>query len=61
MNEVKPVMKEGKRENFTIKLSGQRGLARCPADCGCNVFHKPDDQDLDLYKCNSCGCEFIAE
>lgn len=23
--------------------------------CGCNIFHKPDVSNLELYKCNKCG------
>lgn len=54
----KPVMLNGEIESFTIKISGK--LACCP-DCRyCNVFHKPDETNLDLFKCNSCGCEFTA-
>ncbi|WP_210499575.1 hypothetical protein [Vibrio crassostreae] len=56
-----PVLKNGDLENFTIKLKGQSGFARCPNKCGCNVYHKPDDTNEDLYKCNSCGVEFITE
>jgi hypothetical protein len=26
--------------------------------CNCNVFHHPDDTDLELYKCNSCGATY---
>lgn len=56
-----PVLKDGKLENFTIKLSGKDNLEPCPKKCGCNVFHKPDNQNLALYKCNSCGIEFVCK
>jgi len=49
--------KEGKLENFTLKIQGKP--FRC--DCFCNVFHKPDKQNLYLYKCNRCGSEFDTE
>lgn len=29
--------------------------------CGCNVFHKPDRTQLNRYRCNSCGAEYIGE
>jgi hypothetical protein len=28
--------------------------------CGCNVFRKPDDTNLDLYQCNSCDSKYQA-
>jgi len=54
-----PVLKDGELENFTIKIQGK--MQRCPKACGGNVFHKPDDSNLNLFKCNSCGCAFEAE
>lgn len=44
-------------EQFTVRVAGK--LYRC--ECGCNVFHKPDDSNPDLYECNSCGSQFEAE
>jgi hypothetical protein len=41
----------GSLHQFTLKDMGNP--FRC--ECGCNVFHKPDDTDLDLYECNGCG------
>jgi hypothetical protein len=32
----------------------------CP-ECGCNVFHHPDETDLKLYECNGCGIRLEAE
>ena len=47
---------DGSLHNFTVRIKG--GNFSC--GCGCNVFHKPDKENLDLYKCNSCGSEFEA-
>lgn len=30
-------------------------------DCGCNIFHHPDEEDLKRYKCNSCGAEYVGD
>jgi len=30
------------------------------AVCGCNIYHKPDDTNLDLYQCNSCESKYQA-
>lgn len=50
--ELHPVLdKEGKLENFILKVAGER--FRC--SCGCNVFHKPDSTRQELYECNACG------
>lgn len=48
---------DGSLHQFILKVADQS--FRC--ECGCNVFHKPDDQNLDRYKCNACGAEFISE
>lgn len=48
---------DGTLENFTLKVAGKP--FRCA--CKCNVFHKPDNQDLNLYACNACGQEFESE
>jgi hypothetical protein len=48
---------DGNKENFTIRSSGK--FFHC--QCGCNVFHKPDDRDLELYECNACGIQFEGE
>lgn len=45
---------DGSIENFMPKVNGKS--FRC--NCGCNVFHKPDDKDPDLYECNACGAWF---
>lgn len=50
--EIKPLLHpDGNRHQFTVRVGGS--LFHC--GCGCNVFHKPDDTDLELYECNSCG------
>ena len=47
---------DGKLENFTLRIAGQP--YRCV--CRCNVFHKPDRENMELYECNSCGQQFEA-
>jgi hypothetical protein len=57
-NRIKPVrMNDGKLENFILKVAGKP--FRC--QCGCNVFHKPDDTRLEHYKCNGCELAYDAE
>ena len=56
-NPKTPVLKDGELEQSTIRINGS--LFRC--SCGCNVFHKPDDTLLELYKCNACGVEYEAQ
>lgn len=53
-----PVMKDDRIEDFTIRIKGHSRLMQCPAKCGCNVFHKPDDTNLNRYACNGCKKEF---
>jgi hypothetical protein len=49
---VKPVTHaDGSLHNFMLKVAGRS----FSCDCGCNVFTKPDDADLNKFKCNSCG------
>lgn len=48
---------DGTLRNFTLRIDGK--IFRC--ECGCNVFHKPDRNDVNLYKCNGCGQEFNGE
>ena len=47
---------DGSLHNFTLRISGKP--YRC--SCGCNVFHKPDRRNLDLYQCNGCEQRFEA-
>lgn len=47
---------DGALENFTLRIAGKP--YRCP--CLCNVFHKPDRSNLDVYECNACGQQFEA-
>ena len=48
---------DGTLRNFTLRIDGKS--FRC--ECGCNVFHKPDRNNVNLYKCNGCGQEFNGE
>jgi predicted SprT family Zn-dependent metalloprotease len=47
---------DGTLHNFTLRVGGKP--YRCA--CGCNVFHKPDREDLGLYQCNACEQQFEA-
>ena len=50
-------MADGSIENFTLRISGKP--YRCA--CLCNVFHKPNNTNQNLYECNACGSKFEAE
>jgi len=53
--EIEPLCHaDGTLEQFMPKVDGKP--FRC--ECGCNVFHKPDKTDLELFKCNSCGLQY---
>lgn len=45
---------DGSLRNYFARVSGSS--FRC--DCGCNVFHKPDKKDLELYRCNGCDADY---
>ncbi len=45
---------DGKILSVTVRIEGKH--YRCL--CGCNVFHHPDKNDKNLYKCNACGQQF---
>lgn len=47
---------DGRLHEFTLKVAGRRFFC----DCGCNVFHKPDRSQTELYECNACGVRFIS-
>jgi hypothetical protein len=47
---------DGTLHNFILRVGGKP--YRCA--CGCNVFHKPDREDLGLYQCNACEQQFEA-
>lgn len=52
-----PVLtEEGKLHNFMLRISGRP----YSCSCRCNVFHKPDRTNLELYECNACGWQFEA-
>ena len=47
----------GDIETFTVKAKGEQFHCRCGANC----FHKPDRENLDLYRCNSCHTTYEAK
>lgn len=47
---------DGEVESFFLKIGGVNW--RC--ECGSNCLHKPDKENLNLFKCNGCGLEFEA-
>ena len=44
------------KENFMVHIGGE--TFRC--ECGCNVFHKWEDEDL-VFVCNGCRALYIGE
>lgn len=48
---------DGKLFEATLKIGGKS--YRC--DCGCNVFHVPDFEKPNVYRCNACGFTFETE
>ncbi|HHX6500967.1 TPA: hypothetical protein ACVGJ1_002840 [Pseudomonas aeruginosa] len=58
MSVTEPVrLPDGSLENFMVKVGGKP--FRC--SCGCNVFHKPNRDEPEHYKCNSCGTEYASD
>lgn len=47
----------GDVENFTIRLDGKKYHCHC----GCNCFHKPEKNRLDIFRCNACGETFETD
>jgi hypothetical protein len=45
---------DGKRKDFMLTVGGKP--YRCL--CGCNVFHKPDASNPNIYECNACEQQF---
>lgn len=43
--------------NIVLTVGGK--AFRC--ECGCNVFHHPDDEDWSIYACNACRHEYVAQ
>lgn len=43
-------MIRGQIPQFFLKVSGEIHIC----SCGCNVFHKPDKNCPNIYKCNCC-------
>ena len=55
---TEPVLNEnGRPKEFIVKIGGIMFSCKC----GCNVFHKPDKDKLDLYECNACGNRFLGD
>lgn len=48
---------DGTLYQSTLKVTGKP--FRC--ECGCNVFHQPNDKDLSRYACNGCDAEYVTE
>jgi hypothetical protein len=46
---------DGSLHQFMVKDSTGTSF-RC--ECGCNVFHKPDINELEMYECNACGNQY---
>ena len=47
---------DGRLHEFTLKIAGKCFFC----NCDCNVFHKPDRNQPELYECNACGTRFTA-
>lgn len=47
----------GDIETFTVKAKGKQFHCRCGANC----FHKPDRENFDRYRCNSCYTTYEAK
>jgi hypothetical protein len=55
---MEPLLHEdGTLHQFMPKVNGV--TFRC--ECGCNVFHKPDKDDPELFECNSCQTWYRGE
>lgn len=55
---TEPVKTEdGNIETFSITVAGDEFSCKC----GCNCFHKPDKNDLELYACNACNTWYHSE
>ena len=54
-----PLMENGTLKEFILKINGKS--FNCNCNCGCNVFHKPDKNNLSLYKCNCCNREYCFQ
>lgn len=47
----------GDIKTFTLKVEVKQFRCRCRANC----FHKPDRENLELYRCNSCYTTYEAK
>ena len=45
---------DGNVESFTLTIAGKDFFCKC----GCNILHKPNMNDLTIYKCNGCGTTY---
>lgn len=46
---------DGTVKSFTISCHGE--YIYCSI-CGANCFHKPNKEDLSIYKCNTCDTKY---
>ncbi len=52
---ISPVLRaDGCLHEYTLKIDGTALICAC----GCNVFHHPDNRDLELWNCNCCTFRF---
>lgn len=59
MSKEEPLLNEnGELRQGMAMIDGKS--FRCE-DCGCNVFHHPDKNDLTKYRCNGCNARYIGE
>ena len=57
LKETEPLLNQnGSLYNVMAKVKGE--AFRC--ECGCNVFHHPDKDDLSKYECNSCEARYTG-
>ena len=50
-------MEDGSLKTVMPKIDGK--FIRC--ECGCNVFHYPDETNLLRLQCNSCDAKYTVE
>lgn len=47
-------LEDGSVEAFVLTVEGKDFFC----ECGCNVFHKPNIDDLSIYGCNGCNRKY---
>lgn len=58
INMSKAVLDEdGEVETFMLTVEGVDFHCRCGANC----FHKPNRENVAIYRCNSCGLTYKAK